>query len=351
MLYRIHAANRETGDPVVWDAECGSVREAEQQAFKTGHLLDRVVALSSNSASVPKKAVAKTPPIGTTTEPGTARIRWPFTLRYIVYLSLAMGLLVGGGGVTAFCLIFGGRKSPPMTAVVSTPPVNDEHKTSPSDDTKLQAQLDALKASLAIANAKIAALARQPSDNAKNPNTRPATPIATTSPSQLAAPPPIATASPPTDATREDEVRKLLARLQAEDPMSWKPIGVFLDSKDFKKMDVDAGDGSDQITFKLSFHNNTVANKEVRAFTGELAFTDLFDRDIERSKITVSEFIEPGKDIEWDGGLNYNQFDANDQRLKNMDRIDLKVKLYVSQVLYTDGTKEQFDGVGGDGTK
>jgi DNA-directed RNA polymerase subunit RPC12/RpoP len=44
MLYRVHAANRETGDAKSWEIESTNVEEAERQVFEAGYLLERIEA-------------------------------------------------------------------------------------------------------------------------------------------------------------------------------------------------------------------------------------------------------------------------------------------------------------------
>lgn len=51
MLYRVHAANRETGAPIAWEIECGSVEEAEQKAFQAGCLLEKIEAVGTPAAA------------------------------------------------------------------------------------------------------------------------------------------------------------------------------------------------------------------------------------------------------------------------------------------------------------
>lgn len=118
------------------------------------------------------------------------------------------------------------------------------------------------------------------------------------------------------------------------------PIDVSLLEKGFAPLDVMAGMGSARITFKMEFANKT--EKEIRAFTGKLSFLDLFDRPIVASNLTVEKGL-PAKDrVEWEGGFDYNQFRDSDRTLRAKSADDLRVTFDVEQVIFADGTRQNF---------
>ena len=91
-------------------------------------------------------------------------------------------------------------------------------------------------------------------------------------------------------------------------PSGMLPVSLVLVSKDY----VD-GRYEDRIAFSLAITN--LGQKPVRAFTGAVAFQDLFERDIMRVSLTIEEDMQPGEVVTWDGGIDYNQFMDTHQRL------------------------------------
>ena len=92
----------------------------------------------------------------------------------------------------------------------------------------------------------------------------------------------------------------------------------------------------------LSFRFTSHLDKEIRAFTGIVVFQDLFDRDIMRVNLTVEKRIPPGGTATWEGGVDYNQFISEHQRLASINQDDLKTTFELEMVMYTDGTREEF---------
>lgn len=119
-----------------------------------------------------------------------------------------------------------------------------------------------------------------------------------------------------------------------------KQISVILLSKNFHQADYDAGDSGDRIDFIFQFTNHL--GKDIRAFTGVVVFKDLFERIILRLGITDESSIRSGGVSQWKGGMEYNQFVDEHNRLLNIGKNDLLVEFLLKQVIYTDGTRATF---------
>lgn len=122
-------------------------------------------------------------------------------------------------------------------------------------------------------------------------------------------------------------------------PTEPSPIAVVLTKKDFRQADYSAGYG-DAVTFSLSLHNLT--NKDIRAFDGDVTFTDLLGNEIISSKLAINDPIKAGTTVSWDGELNYNQFMDAHQRFRAADMQNIKTVFHPHKVLYSDGSEKTF---------
>lgn len=105
-------------------------------------------------------------------------------------------------------------------------------------------------------------------------------------------------------------------------------------------MDLQAGVSDDEVTFTLLFKNQT--GKGIRAFDGFIEFTDLLGNSIITSKLEINERIAKSSTLSWDGGLRYNQFMADHQRLRSEGQENLKISFTPNKILYDDGTTQDF---------
>ena len=69
----------------------------------------------------------------------------------------------------------------------------------------------------------------------------------------------------------------------------------------------------DAIQFSLELEN--LSGQDIRAFEGTLAFYDLLDNLILRSKLTITDPIKAAGKLTWDGQIGYNQFRYDHRRL------------------------------------
>lgn len=98
--------------------------------------------------------------------------------------------------------------------------------------------------------------------------------------------------------------------------------------------------GRSSITFALVFSNTT--GKNVRAFDGTLAFTDLLGNEIHGSKLAVNDPIAAGGSLEWEGKLDYNQFISSHERLRNSELENTKVVFTLKRILFEDGEVKEY---------
>jgi hypothetical protein len=118
-------------------------------------------------------------------------------------------------------------------------------------------------------------------------------------------------------------------------------LEVTLLSKGFKPASPTAGDFEDDITLRYSFKN--LSDKDIRAFDGSITFTDLLDNRILGSSIAINEVVKAGDTLNWSGGIKYNQFMDDHQRLRNEPQENLKIVFVPKKVLFTDGTVKTFE--------
>lgn len=94
---------------------------------------------------------------------------------------------------------------------------------------------------------------------------------------------------------------------------------------------------SDNLGFNLLLINHT--EKDIKAVQGVLIFTDLFDSEILRVRITLEEDIPAGKTVkDNDHSIELNKFSSEHQRLRTIDVKNLKMWLEVHGIIFKDGS-------------
>jgi hypothetical protein len=140
---------------------------------------------------------------------------------------------------------------------------------------------------------------------------------------------------------REEEQARLAADAKAkEDALATelrKAINLTVFQKGFLGSDAMAGRFQDYITIKCAYENTS--GKDIRAFNGSVRFTDLFDKPIFESALTISDPIKAGAKATWDGSINYNQFVDSHRSLRNADLKDMKIVWIPKSIIYADGSK------------
>ncbi len=117
-------------------------------------------------------------------------------------------------------------------------------------------------------------------------------------------------------------------------------VSMKLLKKGFTKADFMNRVYHDTIDFSIEYANKT--QKDIRAFTGYITFSDLFNRKIMDMTITYEDGLKVGEAKTWEGQMEYNQFMDTHQRLQSIDQKDLQSVLTLQQVIYADGTKQEF---------
>lgn len=113
------------------------------------------------------------------------------------------------------------------------------------------------------------------------------------------------------------------------------PIKARLLGKEFAKRDYQSF-----MIMKLQFVNET--GQKVRAFDGEIVFTDLLGNEILKSALAVNEPVGVGASMNWNGEIKYNEFIGRHQIFKNADAQNMKAEFKLNKVLYQDGRLEEF---------
>ena len=118
-----------------------------------------------------------------------------------------------------------------------------------------------------------------------------------------------------------------------------EPISAKLVKKGFRDRDF-SGSHIVQaaITFTVEFTNDT--DKDIRAFDGVLAFSDLLGNRINAAKLTISDPIKAHQSFQWQGELEYNQFISAHTTLRGYALNDTAISLRVHKILFVDGTSQ-----------
>jgi hypothetical protein len=116
-----------------------------------------------------------------------------------------------------------------------------------------------------------------------------------------------------------------------------KSIDLTVYEKGFIPSNPEGGRYSDQIVLKCVYQNSST--KDIRAFRGNVLFTDLFGSEIFTSNLTISDPIKAGTKGTWNGVIEYNQFLRPHQQLKNTELKDMKVVWNPESVIFADGSK------------
>ena len=95
-------------------------------------------------------------------------------------------------------------------------------------------------------------------------------------------------------------------------------------------------DYQEYITYKFAFENKT--DKEITAFTGQLIFTDLFDKEIKSLNLTYDDGVAANSIKNYSATTDYNQFMDEDQLLKSKNLKQIKLVWKPEKILFADGT-------------
>lgn len=134
---------------------------------------------------------------------------------------------------------------------------------------------------------------------------------------------------------KREEEKKLAEKAKIEEAEKVKRLGgaltVSLFEKGFAKYNY-----QDYITYKFVFENKK--DKDIKAFTGQIIFNDLFDKKISSLNLTYDDGVSANSIKNWNAQTDYNQFMDKDVALKNKDVEDLKVEWIPEKIIYKDGS-------------
>ena len=140
---------------------------------------------------------------------------------------------------------------------------------------------------------------------------------------------------------QEAEQKRLAAEARAKEEALAvelrKAISLTVFKKSFLGSDYEQDRYRDYIVIKCAYENTS--GKDIRAFTGRIRFTDLFDKLIYESGLTISDPIRAGQKATWTGTIEYNQFEDSQRSLRNAELTDMKIVWLPSSILFADGTK------------
>ena len=106
--------------------------------------------------------------------------------------------------------------------------------------------------------------------------------------------------------------------------------------KEFQQKNIYAGEFDDYIQISFAFHNKST--KDIRAFRGVTAFTDLFGEKVYSSNLTYDEGVKAGETKNWTGVIKYNQFKDDHSKFKGMELKNLKFTWRARGIIFSDGT-------------
>jgi hypothetical protein len=145
------------------------------------------------------------------------------------------------------------------------------------------------------------------------------------------------------EAEREKLAAEAKAKADAVTEQMRGAIQLTVFDKGFIPSNLMGGRYNDYITVKCVYENKSA--KGIRAFRGTVKFTDLFDREIYSSTLTISNPIGSGEKANWSGTIEYNQFKSEHQQLRNADLKDMKVVWFPESIIFDDGRQISADQV------
>lgn len=91
------------------------------------------------------------------------------------------------------------------------------------------------------------------------------------------------------------------------------------------------------ITFTCQYQNKS--KKDVRAFEGQVVFTDLFDKPISHIIVTIQNPVKAGEKGNWTGCIEFNEFIAEHRSLLSTELKNMKVQWIPSAIIFVNGSK------------
>lgn len=146
-------------------------------------------------------------------------------------------------------------------------------------------------------------------------------------------------------AQREQEEAALKASVEKEQADARAKldaaVAVVLVSKQYTPADVWAGRYSAKTEFTVAYSNKS--DRPIAGVKGTLVFRNLFGDPIKRLGIAMTDAIDVGKTLVWEGSADYNQFEKEDSELAFTPAEKMKIAFEPSVVLFADGTRLTVD--------
>lgn len=141
-------------------------------------------------------------------------------------------------------------------------------------------------------------------------------------------------------AEEEKALKERLAKqAQAAKAELQNAVTVVLLSKEQLPSNPSAGRYSGRQNFSIGVTNRT--HKRMTGVSGELELMDLFEKVIGSVSFRIAETIEPGSDVRWVGGRDYNQFISTHKAVWNIEEGQYSTRFIPETILFADGSKLQ----------
>lgn len=138
-------------------------------------------------------------------------------------------------------------------------------------------------------------------------------------------------------AAKKAEIEKSEAARKALADQMAQILSVRLVNVDFHKASYRDFDVENYIKLTFEFYNKGI--KDITGFKGFAIFKDKFGDTLSELPIKVGQKIPAGKNVSVKLSKRYNQFDAEDRRLANIDATSTQLIVSPEVVLFSDGTK------------
>lgn len=132
----------------------------------------------------------------------------------------------------------------------------------------------------------------------------------------------------------KEKLQKQAAQARAELD---KAVTVVLVSLGRIPKDYQAGRFLDKQQFVIGVSNK--ATETMVGVSGSLDFVDIFDKVVGGVNFSISEKIEPGATVKWEGSRDYNQFIAEHQAVWNLEEGKYTTRFIPKTIVFADGRK------------
>lgn len=95
------------------------------------------------------------------------------------------------------------------------------------------------------------------------------------------------------------------------------------------------GDYSSAIEISVIFTN--VSGSDIRAFDGNMVFTDILGNKIMDPRVVITEPLKAGANKAWTGEISFNKYSASDRKLASEKLENIRMEFSESKVLFSDG--------------